>query len=144
MSLVKVSHVISMGHRLPSYIGICSSLHGHNIKVEAECNAAGFLDFKNITKWLKAILEPLDHAMVLYRADPLVDVFELDDRFKPLRRVLLSVEPTTEAIAQLVMNELSTYCHVTHVIVHETDKYSASCTSVNSEVYRLSPGGNTP
>jgi 6-pyruvoyl-tetrahydropterin synthase len=129
-----------MGHRLPSYVGICRSPHGHNIKVEAECNAAGFLDFKSISKWLETILKPLDHAMVLHRTDPIVDVYKQDDRFKDFRYVLLSVEPTTEALAQLVMNELSSYCHVTFVTVHETDKYSATCIGVSSDVYRVPPG----
>jgi 6-pyruvoyl-tetrahydropterin synthase len=136
---VTVQRTISMGHRLPSYKGICSAPHGHNVKVNVSARVKeGFLDFKDIDGWLAQILKPLDHAMVLYVNDPFV---KLLSELPESRTVLLSVEPTTEAIAQLIMNEMSTYCYVESVTVHETDKYCAECTTVSSDVHRLEATG---
>ena len=58
--------------------------------------------------------------------DPLLPVLhELD-----MRVLALNVEPTTEAIAQVVFNWLarSKGYAVVRVTVYETDKYSATCT----------------
>lgn len=136
---VTVQRTISMGHRLPSYQGICSSLHGHNVRtvVTVRCTE-GFLDFKHIDGWLENVLSDLDHAMVLYEQDPMVHVLHTALPGDFLQRlVLLTVEPTTEALAQLVFNEMSSYCFVEEVVVHETDKYQASCTRIDDEVRRV-------
>lgn len=136
--LVTASRVISMGHRLPSYPGICSSMHGHNVRVEVSIRVKEFLDFKEVDTWLKAILDPLDHAMVMYEHDPFVPQLKK----WPQRLVLLNVEPTTENIAQLIMNEIAIPCREAHstieqVVVHETDKYRAVCTSISHTVERV-------
>ena len=119
---IQVSHTISMGHRLPSYDGICSSPHGHNIRVVVRITTHGFFDFKVLHRHLADLLDAFDHAMVLQHDDPLLSVL----RAMSFRTVALSVEPTTEAIAQLVYNELRrSGLSVLDVTVHETDKYAA-------------------
>lgn len=135
MASIVVCHTVSMGHRLPSYDGICRSPHGHNVRVEAELSAPAFLDFKEAQDALRAVLAPLDHAMVLHRADPLLPVLRAADA--NFRLVALSVEPTTEALASLVFNDLwSTYgAQLKRVTVHETDKYAAVETCWSSAVH---------
>ncbi len=132
-SRIKAQHTISMGHRLPSYDGICSSPHGHNIIVEAVViTGPEFFDFKTLKVALEKIIEPMDHAMVLHVDDPLAKV--LATHFAGFRMVLLNVEPTTENIAQFIFNKLAETAairsNLVSVTVHETDKYSATALCV--------------
>lgn len=122
---ITVEHTISMGHRLPSYEGICSSPHGHNVRVEVEILFGNqFIDFKQVQEALKSILAPMDHAMVLHRQDPLLTILQ-DFKF---RTYTTEEEPTTEVIAWEVHRELSnlTKWNVIRTTVHETEKYSAT------------------
>lgn len=122
---ITVQHTISMGHRLPSYDGICSSPHGHNVRVEVEIRVAPdtFTDFKEVQDILRKILEPMDHAMVLHKADPLLPTLQSAG----FRTVTFSTEPTTEQITQHVFWRVQEhYPSITRCTVHETDKYSAT------------------
>lgn len=123
--IITVSHVISMGHRLPSYKGICSSPHGHNVRVEVVIDSHNkFLDFKKVSDSLKFVLEPLDHAMVLHTEDPLLPIL----RDMNFRTYAITVEPTTEAIAWEIFSKMDPrFWELMSVTVHETDKYSATC-----------------
>jgi 6-pyruvoyltetrahydropterin/6-carboxytetrahydropterin synthase len=121
-----------MGHRLPSYDGVCASMHGHNIRVEVDLYTPEFLDFKEVDETLRTLLSALDHSMVLYQHDEFAKVLS---PLKGQRLVLLSVEPTTENIAQLIFNGMKdAYTGVTSVLVHETSKYSALA---NSPMYTV-------
>ena len=120
---ITVQRTISMGHRLPSYPGICSSPHGHNVVVEVEVYADDFLDFKEVDQVLLSIIQDFDHAMVLWDNDPLGE-YLLGAGF---RVVLLSHEPTTENIASYIFEQmLRSYSQLVCVTVHETAKYSAT------------------
>jgi 6-pyruvoyl-tetrahydropterin synthase len=131
---IAVSHTISMGHRLPSYDGICSSPHGHNVTVDVLIEAKTFLDFKDVRKFLSDVLEDFDHAMVLWTDDPLVPILKSMN----FRVVVLDAEPTTEAIASYVFNQLaSRYPEVQGVTVHETAKYAATATAPAAAVQRI-------
>lgn len=142
MKQITVVRNISMGHRLPSYIGLCSSLHGHNVRFEVTIAVTeDFLDFKKVDEALSALTSEMDHAMVLYAQDPwLEQILVLNTRV-----VKLSVEPTTEALAQYIFNEMTKiYAHVERVTVYETDKYSASCNAVDFlNIWRRSDGPMT-
>jgi 6-pyruvoyltetrahydropterin/6-carboxytetrahydropterin synthase len=131
---ITASRTISMGHRLMTYDGICASMHGHNVKIEVEIRTDEFLDFKRVDESLWDIIEPLDHAMVLDSDDPLIEVLE---PFM-LRIVKLSVEPTTEAIAQYVFNQMASLKYqVVSVTAYETAKYSATVVDGNMKVWRI-------
>jgi 6-pyruvoyltetrahydropterin/6-carboxytetrahydropterin synthase len=121
---IVVQHTISMGHRLQHYNGICSSLHGHNVVVEAHFTSGkDFLDFKLLQEHLKEVLADFDHAMVLEANDPIVAALKM---YK-VRIVQLSQAPTTENIAAYVLNTLYKILPETFAVkVHETEKYSAS------------------
>ncbi len=130
---ITTERTISMGHRLPSYQGVCASPHGHNVRFEVEIDTrGGFIDFKRIDSALAAVLADLDHAMVLHESDPLLELL----RGFGFRTVALSVEPTTEALAQLVFNEMQGSFTVVAVTVYETAKYSAFTTQPNPNVVR--------
>jgi 6-pyruvoyl-tetrahydropterin synthase len=129
---------ISLGHRLPTDDATCPPFYEHNIQVRCVVSTSGFLNPHGAGEWLQSILSSLDHTTLLSKDDPLVD----DERLTRLRRiVLLSVEPTTASLAQLIMNELSTYCHVVSVAIREADVYSATCTQIDDSVYRIPSTG---
>jgi 6-pyruvoyl-tetrahydropterin synthase len=124
-----------MGHRLPNYDGICSSAHGHNFTIVATVReeADEFIDFKKLDGILGELLEDFDHAMVLYVNDPLLALLQS----LKMRTVALTVEPTTEAIAQYFFNELNGKFVVLKVAVSETAKYTATVDSLNLTVARV-------
>lgn len=131
--LITCERHASMGHRLQSYEGLCSSLHGHNIRVAVTVRASMFLDFKSVDADLSVLTNQLDHAMVLHIQDPMFTILQQT----PTRLVGMSTEPTTEALAQLVWNHMSRFYTLESVTVYETAKYSATVTSktgVNSSV----------
>lgn len=122
---ITVQHTISMGHRLPSYPGDCSSPHGHNMRVEVSVNGRfdEFVDFKLVKSSLKTVMEDMDHAMILVKDDPLLPVLiELGFRTYRLRE-----EPTTEAIAEEICRLMQVLRYdVQKVVVHETENYSVT------------------
>ena len=125
--MVATSRTASIGHRLPNYDGICSSLHGHNAKFEVCIEVVSFIDFKQIDARLGKLTEILDHAMILNYEDPFRKVLQSHDLPK-VRVVSLNVDPTTEALAQLGFNWMhEVYPRTQSFTVYETDKYSATC-----------------
>ena len=66
--LLKIIDYFAAAHNLINYKGKCEELHGHNWKVEVivkgeKLDKAGMLiDFKILKKYLKEILDRLDHA----------------------------------------------------------------------------------
>jgi len=132
---ITVIHTISMGHRLPTYDGICASLHGHNVRVEVHVNTKAFLDFKEVSRRLHEVVEPLDHAMVLHETDPVIPALRT---LAVQRLVLLSREPTTENLAAYIYQQMrDLYYDVLSVTVYETDKYSATCCGEAPTVVRV-------
>lgn len=67
MYLLKIVDYFAAAHNLINYKGKCEELHGHNWKVEVivkgdMLDKAGMLiDFKILKKFLKEILDKLDH-----------------------------------------------------------------------------------
>ena len=64
---VTIIKTFSAAHKLSDIGGKCEELHGHNFKVEVtvagpHLNSAGLLvDFRDLKKWLKNIIESMDH-----------------------------------------------------------------------------------
>ena len=108
------------GHRLNNYDGKCSHLHGHSYLWEVTTqstflNPTGMvLDFKDLKKAMIAVLEPLDHAMVLASDDPLVagkDPLEVATLFKATngkepRMLIWHGNPTAESFANWAAVEI--------------------------------------
>jgi 6-pyruvoyltetrahydropterin/6-carboxytetrahydropterin synthase len=67
---IKVVSFFSSAHFLREYKGKCENLHGHNWKVEAvigrrELTSQGLvMDFGDLKKILKGILDGLDHTLI--------------------------------------------------------------------------------
>jgi 6-pyruvoyltetrahydropterin/6-carboxytetrahydropterin synthase len=107
-------------HRLRGYDGNCARLHGHNWKVEisvtgSQLNEVGMLiDFKEIKRRGKQILEQLDHFY-------LNDIAPFD----------AELNPTAENIAWYLFEQLSkdiddTRIRVSAVTVWENDRNAAT------------------
>ena len=128
-----------MGHRLPTYAGICRSPHGHNMTITVKVTVKTFTDFKEVDAELASIVESFDHTMILQDSDPLVAVLV------PMgfRVVTLNVEPTTENIATLIFNELHAkladrkFTALYSVQVQETAKYGARVNEGNWRIKRV-------
>ena len=66
------------GHRLCQYDGKCAHVHGHSYLWEVTATAAALtdngmvMDFADLKRAMEAVLEPLDHALVLWGDDPIV------------------------------------------------------------------------
>jgi len=108
------------GHRLNDYDGKCSHLHGHSylweVTVDSEhlSDNGMVVDFKDLKKAMVTVLEPLDHAMVLHHADPLVknhtttelaNVFKATNGANP-RLFIWPVNPTAENFADWAAMEI--------------------------------------
>jgi 6-pyruvoyltetrahydropterin/6-carboxytetrahydropterin synthase len=92
---LSVKASFSAAHRVVGHQGGCDQLHGHNWDVELllagdTLDAMGFLvDFKEVKKALREILDPLDHADL--------------NKVKPFD----SVNPTSEHLAAYLFHECS-------------------------------------
>ncbi|MDA1012965.1 MAG: 6-carboxytetrahydropterin synthase [Planctomycetota bacterium] len=93
------------GHRLLNYDGPCRNLHGHNgravILLEAENLVGTTAEVSaEISAWINS---ELDSRMILCREDPIVP--QLLDLGEPV--VLLESNPTTETVARIIFETLS-------------------------------------
>ncbi|MCS7316278.1 MAG: 6-carboxytetrahydropterin synthase QueD [Bryobacterales bacterium] len=119
---IAVEECFAAAHALRSYRGKCENVHGHNYKVEValegeQLDGAGLLvDFVELKRWLREIIERLDHRL-------LNDVAPFD-----------RLNPTAENMARYfweeVARELAASPHagrvrVARVTVRETDSTCA-------------------
>jgi 6-pyruvoyltetrahydropterin/6-carboxytetrahydropterin synthase len=96
---------MSIGHRLLGHAGKCAHVHGHNyifeVSIQGNVNEIGLvIDFADLKRVMKQILEPFDHALVLHEKDPLAEVLRTE------KLVLLSVNPSAEHFASLLFGKL--------------------------------------
>jgi len=116
---VSVEYTFAAGHALRAYKGKCENVHGHNYKVQVvvggeQLNSAGLLmDFVDVRKTLKALVERLDHQF-------LNDVEPFNE-----------LNPSAENLARYFSDELGSSInanglHVVAVTVWETDTTSAT------------------
>ena len=95
MYLLKVREAFEAAHNLKGYNGKCARLHGHNWIVEAEIageelNELGILvDFKDVKRKLKAILDRFDHNYL--------------NEIPPFDKL----NPTAENLAKFIYDEFS-------------------------------------
>ena len=70
MYFLKIVDYFAAAHNLINYKGKCEELHGHNWKVEVIVkgnkldNAGMLIDFKILKKYLKEVLDNLDHKYI--------------------------------------------------------------------------------
>lgn len=95
MFLIKVQEAFEAAHNLRGYNGKCARLHGHNWVIEVEVtgeklNELGILvDFKDVKRELKNILDRLDHRYI--------------NEIEPFDKI----NPTAENLAKYIYDEFS-------------------------------------
>lgn len=101
-----------MGHRLQQHDGKCAGLHGHNYRLRAvfsglprtdpELPMHGMVeDFARLKAAVRAVTDPLDHAMLLERGDPAAIACE------PFANVVrVPFPPTAERLAAWFYEQL--------------------------------------
>lgn len=97
-----------MGHRLPDHFGKCKNVHGHSYKMlvelEGEPAASGMiLDYYDLKKIVKPIVEELDHAFMVNKKD--IDIIQLLDKLNS-KKVEIDFDSTVENICLFLLNKL--------------------------------------
>lgn len=134
---VSIELQFDAAHRLCDYEGKCHNLHGHTYFAIVEVTAAelippGFVvDFAALKRTVKKFIDGFwDHATILWREDPLVDMLEEQG----LRIYRMDNEPTAEYMAEhlfgMVDRDLPNTVAVTQVSIMETPTSTA--------IYKLS------
>jgi len=115
MYKIEVFSNFSSAHKLRGYKGKCENIHGHNWKVgaavsSAELNKIGVVvDFKDVKKRLREILQKLDHKNL------------------NTIRYFKKVNPTSENLAKFIYTELKKKkMPVSSVSVWEADDSKAA------------------
>lgn len=113
MQTISIKHEVPMGHRLQRHEGKCRFLHGHNylftISVSGHVDGLTgmIMDFSDLKKIVKSVLDPLDHAMMLEDNDPTAELIQFaDPAAHPRKLILTNCAPTAENIATMVLNEI--------------------------------------
>jgi len=101
----------SYGHVLPKHKGRCSNPHGHNAVLEVTVTGpimrdGMVIDFGDLKDIMKDVVEPLHHAWIFGRDDP-VEMFELWEEMHWKRVYLSAANATAEEIAYYIHGELS-------------------------------------
>ena len=143
MITVTKEYRFEAAHRLMDHLGHCKNLHGHSYKVVVTVGCkddklndnAMVLDFADLSQVVKReVVDKFDHAVVLYRRDPLADVlaqFDEEHMGKTMRIILLDAHPTAEYMAQVFAVMIGeqftgTDIRVVRVEVWETSKAYAT------------------
>ena len=118
--ILKIIDTFSAAHFLKNYKGACENLHGHNWKVELEVKGSKLdqtgllIDFKELKKILKEILEELDHKLL--------------NEKPPFNRINPSSENIAKFIFDKVSKKLPPHVQVKSVTVWESEKACATYT----------------
>lgn len=99
-------------HRLPNHKGGCRFLHGHSYLFEVtfegqETKDGMVVDFKEVKNILQAVLDPWDHAIVLYKDDELAVALDSVAALTPgINLQLVNYIPTAENMAEDVADKI--------------------------------------
>ena len=106
------------GHRIPNHNSSCKNLHGHRYAIEVtlkgdiidqenESDYGMVMDFKDAKELIrKTIVEPWDHAFLVYEKD--LEVIHFLNSLKGHKTVILDKVPTAENMALIAFNLLKT------------------------------------
>lgn len=100
-----------MGHRLPEHFGNCKNIHGHSYKMivefEGELNKDEMvIDFYDVDKMIKPLIEKLDHAFMVNKNDNVV--IEFLEKIKS-KLIVVDFNSTVENICKFVLNEIKKF-----------------------------------
>lgn len=99
----------AMSHRLPFHEGLCRNIHGHTYKINVELEGyvqgnGMVLDYYDITKIVKPLMEKLDHCFLCDKDDEIMLNFLKQTDFK---YIIFPGHTTAENIAYYIMNKLA-------------------------------------
>ncbi len=136
MYIIRVEHSFDSAHFLSGYNGKCSNIHGHRWKVEVEVfnqelvqsgqNKGMVVDFSQLKKDLKEILDYYDHSLIIEVGSLKKSTLEclLDEGF---RIIEVEFRPTAENFSCFFYNKMiKNGYQVRLVTVYETPTNSAS------------------
>jgi 6-pyruvoyltetrahydropterin/6-carboxytetrahydropterin synthase len=100
-----------MGHRLPEHFGNCKNIHGHSYKMivefEGEMNKDEMIiDFYDIDRIIKPLIEKLDHAFMVNKNDR--DVIEFLEKIKS-KKFVVDFNSTVENICKYALEEIKKF-----------------------------------
>lgn len=89
-----------MGHRLPFHKGLCRNIHGHSyrmiVEITGDMDKNGMIiDFFDLNKIIKPIIEKYDHAFLCWKSDRKVLNFLAKNKMK---KVVVDYHSTVENI----------------------------------------------
>ena len=114
MYRITVEDNFSSAHRLREYEGKCSSLHGHNWKVQLTVRSDKLdergitLDFGKLKKFLASLLSRFDHTDL--------------NQVEPFDRINPTAENIARTVFDLAAKELPEPVEVDRVVVWESEK----------------------
>jgi 6-pyruvoyltetrahydropterin/6-carboxytetrahydropterin synthase len=130
-AFLTVNHPMQVAHRLHLLPGKCQNIHGHSMKVvltvRGEYNDQGFLcdahgdviDFGDLKRVFRGIVDQLDHHLLLSVHDPLVEL-------NLPGMLLFGSDPSVEFLARYIYNLMIQSFYVASVEVIETATNSAT------------------
>ena len=97
-----------MGHRLPEHFGQCKNIHGHSYKMlvefDGELDKSGMvIDYYEVEKIINPIIEKLDHAFLVNKADEVI--IEFLERMNS-KKVVVDFQSTAENICNYLLSEI--------------------------------------
>jgi len=100
-----------MGHRLPEHFGNCKNIHGHSYKMIVEFegelnNDEMIIDFYDIDRIIKPLVEKLDHAFMVNNNDK--EVIEFLEKIKS-KKLVVDFNSTVENICNFVLKEIKKF-----------------------------------
>jgi 6-pyruvoyltetrahydropterin/6-carboxytetrahydropterin synthase len=100
-----------MGHRLPNHFGNCKNIHGHSYKMivefEGELNSAEMIiDFYDVDKMIKPLIEKLDHAFMVNINDKVV--IEFLEKINS-KKLIIDFNSTVENICKFILAEIKKF-----------------------------------
>ena len=100
-----------MGHRLPKHFGNCKNIHGHSYKMIVEFEGKlkrdeMVIDFYDIDRIVKPLVEKLDHAFMVNKDDK--EVIEFLDKIKS-KKFVVGFNSTVENICKFILEEIKKF-----------------------------------
>lgn len=100
-----------MGHRLPEHFGNCKNIHGHSYKMIVEFvgnlnDNDMIIDFYDVDKIIKPLVDKLDHAFIVNEKDK--DVVDFLDKIKS-KKMVVNFNSTVEKLCHFVLDEIKKF-----------------------------------
>jgi len=126
MYRVEKRFTLPIGHRLSKHKGLCSSIHGHNLIVLVGVKSKKLnendmiIDFSDLKKIVKEILDVWDHTLLLNETDEEVET--LAEKCK-MRVITFNFDPTAEKLAETLFSVLSLRLSKVHIYLEYVTVY---------------------